>query len=285
MNALEVFYPTINMDIPRERRRAPRTRTGCLPCRLRRKKCEEQKPICIGCERNHLLCSWPSIDPSSDRIATLNSTEQPERQNSRHWMKELSSGRPVSSNVRPKSQRCEDSSDEQNLSDTFEKPGKNESCPQSHSPGPFAKRLNSPSQLLPLFRSRITSDASKTLLDHYIHSTALRISGRLVPYNPYVTEILPVALDNDGVLHIILALSGAHLNYRTSDFGYHSRSHYAVAVRSVKHQLGKWEELDIKESMGLLTAILFLCLFEVSYSWFEFLSLSRISRLQIGSLC
>ncbi|KAH6962468.1 fungal-specific transcription factor domain-containing protein [Ilyonectria sp. MPI-CAGE-AT-0026] len=36
-----------------------RVRTGCLSCRWRRKKCDERKPICRGCERNKLTCQWP----------------------------------------------------------------------------------------------------------------------------------------------------------------------------------------------------------------------------------
>lgn len=36
-----------------------RKKSGCLPCRRRRKKCDEEKPICSGCTRNHLICSWP----------------------------------------------------------------------------------------------------------------------------------------------------------------------------------------------------------------------------------
>lgn len=41
------------------RRSAKRTKSGCLGCRTRRTKCDELKPICGGCVRNHLLCSWP----------------------------------------------------------------------------------------------------------------------------------------------------------------------------------------------------------------------------------
>lgn len=42
----------------------PRTRTGCIGCRLRRKKCGEEKPRCAGCNRNGLLCTWPDADNS-----------------------------------------------------------------------------------------------------------------------------------------------------------------------------------------------------------------------------
>ncbi|KAH7144498.1 fungal-specific transcription factor domain-containing protein [Dactylonectria estremocensis] len=37
-----------------------RSRTGCLTCRRRKKKCDEQKPACGGCERNMLDCNWPT---------------------------------------------------------------------------------------------------------------------------------------------------------------------------------------------------------------------------------
>lgn len=36
-----------------------RVRTGCLTCRRRKKKCDEAKPVCSGCDRNKLECSWP----------------------------------------------------------------------------------------------------------------------------------------------------------------------------------------------------------------------------------
>ncbi|KAE8410483.1 fungal-specific transcription factor domain-containing protein [Aspergillus pseudocaelatus] len=37
-----------------------RSRTGCLTCRRRKKKCDERQPICSGCDRNHLPCEWVS---------------------------------------------------------------------------------------------------------------------------------------------------------------------------------------------------------------------------------
>lgn len=43
-----------------------RTITGCLTCRRRKKKCDEVKPVCTGCERNFLQCEWP--DYSDGRI-------------------------------------------------------------------------------------------------------------------------------------------------------------------------------------------------------------------------
>lgn len=37
-----------------------RSRTGCFTCRRRKKKCNEEKPICSGCRRNRLECTWPT---------------------------------------------------------------------------------------------------------------------------------------------------------------------------------------------------------------------------------
>lgn len=52
----------------RSYRRAPilRVRTGCLTCRVRKKKCDERKPVCTGCSRNHLTCHWP-VDRTQPR--------------------------------------------------------------------------------------------------------------------------------------------------------------------------------------------------------------------------
>src|SRR5690348_2402553 len=37
----------------------PRTRTGCLPCRRRKKECDEAKPQRRACTRNKLQAAWP----------------------------------------------------------------------------------------------------------------------------------------------------------------------------------------------------------------------------------
>ncbi|KAI3097821.1 transcriptional regulator family: Fungal Specific TF [Penicillium roqueforti] len=39
--------------------------TGCIPCKLRRKKCDERKPTCMACARNVLLCAWHSESHTS----------------------------------------------------------------------------------------------------------------------------------------------------------------------------------------------------------------------------
>lgn len=56
-----------------------KSRKGCLRCRLRRKKCGEEHPVCQNCRRNNMNCIWPGLDddiiihflPSNQRLASL----------------------------------------------------------------------------------------------------------------------------------------------------------------------------------------------------------------------
>ncbi|KAK6225699.1 hypothetical protein QIS74_01746 [Colletotrichum tabaci] len=52
-----------------------RVRTGCLTCRGRKKKCDETKPRCRGCERNKLDCQWPSTTGSNGNGASRSARE------------------------------------------------------------------------------------------------------------------------------------------------------------------------------------------------------------------
>ncbi|KAK1144095.1 hypothetical protein N8T08_005757 [Aspergillus melleus] len=44
---------------PRRRPAYLRTKTGCLTCRTRKKKCDEKDRPCGNCKRMHLPCHWP----------------------------------------------------------------------------------------------------------------------------------------------------------------------------------------------------------------------------------
>jgi hypothetical protein len=35
-----------------------RCKTGCIPCRQRKKKCDESKPECRACEKNNIVCHY-----------------------------------------------------------------------------------------------------------------------------------------------------------------------------------------------------------------------------------
>ncbi|EMT72573.1 Transcriptional activator protein UGA3 [Fusarium odoratissimum] len=46
-----------------------RTKTGCLTCRSRKKKCDETKPWCSACRRNGIICIWLQ-DKQPDTLQT-----------------------------------------------------------------------------------------------------------------------------------------------------------------------------------------------------------------------
>lgn len=46
--------------VVKEKKKITRTKTGCLCCRRRKKKCDERKPACSGCLRNNLECVYPT---------------------------------------------------------------------------------------------------------------------------------------------------------------------------------------------------------------------------------
>ncbi|KAJ6437434.1 C6 transcription factor [Purpureocillium lavendulum] len=49
-------------------------RTGCFTCRRRKKKCNEEKPLCSGCKRNKLDCRWPTEAASSSVSASVSAS-------------------------------------------------------------------------------------------------------------------------------------------------------------------------------------------------------------------
>lgn len=54
-----------------------RTKTGCLTCRTRRKKCNEERPQCGNCLKSGRVCSWPSENDLFDRRHSRTSRTSP----------------------------------------------------------------------------------------------------------------------------------------------------------------------------------------------------------------
>lgn len=52
---------------PRIRRNFSRSKAGCLTCRSRRKKCDEQEATCGGCLKKNVECLWPNLQPKKSQ--------------------------------------------------------------------------------------------------------------------------------------------------------------------------------------------------------------------------
>lgn len=110
----------------------------------------------------------------------------------------------------------------------------------------------------------LRNESEKHIFDHYIKVTATEIAGRIVPINPFVSYLLPVAYQDTRVVGCLLALSGAHLRgYKGDRFEHDARSYYAVTLRSVKHGLLDWKESSTQNLISLLIVMLAMCWFEV----------------------
>lgn len=54
-----------------------RTRTGCLNCSRRRRKCDEVKPNCTGCKRRGEKCQWRTLGSFRDSNITVLASDHP----------------------------------------------------------------------------------------------------------------------------------------------------------------------------------------------------------------
>lgn len=214
-----------------------RTKTGCLTCRRRRKKCDERKTTCLACQRNGLTCIWASERRTSTPDAL--------------------GGRPDEDQVgRP-----------------------TEPEPESSMPCPSLLTITLPLSCniqihkdtvqlqIPNFGGILTEPLSRTFLQHYIHETAQCLTTRRDSINPFVTEILPIAQENRGLMHAVLAFSGQHLVTRANkQMSPVIWTHYSTAISEIRSGVERYIQGDRSGVTALLATTLMLCLTEVGAS-------------------
>ncbi|KAJ5629284.1 hypothetical protein N7528_002941 [Penicillium herquei] len=157
-----------------------RSRSGCLSCRRRKKKCDEEKPICAACLRNNLGCVWPG---SSSR--DVNFAMRLQGLGTRAAI-QLNEWALASGSLHP-------------------------SMPaRTIPPTPYHFAL--PGSIAP-------SPETWTLLDHYLQDTANRLTCLQDSQNPFLHTILPAAHNDELLMNSILALSGVHMMQRLPSLG------------------------------------------------------------------
>lgn len=216
----------------KDRRKFTRARSGCLTCRFRRKKCDEQRPVCKGCERNRLLCSWPTEFQSPAKMNPL-------------------------------------------VSPTGRKTCRAPTPEHDAISSPCGSTKNSSGDILPLvdiymsledLPSLRQDEKERSLLQHYVDSTAYYLTvGTSIAPNPFLTLVLPLAYQNNDILHVVLALGGSHLSFTNPSYTVLAKSHYAVALRGVKHRVTQASQDKNYDVLHLITLLLLLCQFEVCY--------------------
>lgn len=226
--------------------RRSRVKTGCLPCRLRRKKCDETKPVCSGCKRNHLICSsdFRASDPGSRALhSTSDKKTQP------------NSGQSTS----PKPQSSKNVATEAHHED-FSGNGQ-ESFPKEVTM--LLRQLSSPDMLGSTVSRHPTT---QILFDFYMHETSQLLSIQRGPWNPFITCVIPLARSHSMIMDSVLALGGAHLCHTMdgADMKSASSTHYTLAVRQLKYELTRINQGIETDPTRLLLTIMLLSTAEVS---------------------
>jgi hypothetical protein len=229
----------------------PRTRTGCLTCRLRKKKCDEEKPHCRACKRNKLDCSWP---PHIRRRFNLDNDQA------------VPNGGNTNVLVAVGKSSLETSAESASISLTSGASHKFTSSAELDEVV-WSSGLNT---FLSPLRAGMLLPVSQTLLSHYLESTAPKLAPS--PDVPFVSWVVPIAYNDDLLMHSILALSGAHLSYRSQEnitIQQATCRHYSLAVRTLR-RISEDENL-LRKPLVLLRVILtvmILCHYEVFHQNF-----------------
>lgn len=252
--------------------RIVRVRTGCWTCRRRKKKCDEARPICGGCSRNDLSCSWPSTIPGRRDSGPENNfpgfTEEERRSSLAQAIDELEGMQvPVS----PGSQR------QPSISSIGGRSGilgdgvedvttQEENIDRRASTIGTADNALMVGNLVPRNLSMLPGydPDSYQLLSHYLSTTADCMANGSTPINPFLVQIVPLAFTSDLLLQLVITQSAAHRAFRRRDeTDAIAHSHYAKAIQLFRH--GVTEFIEGKESnpLMLLVGALVMCFTEV----------------------
>ncbi|KAH8724902.1 hypothetical protein GQ44DRAFT_707993 [Phaeosphaeriaceae sp. PMI808] len=259
-----LYAPTNNLIVaqkkcPRVRTFSPKVRTGCITCRVRRKKCDEEKPTCRRCRDNRAKCDgYAPVQPKKRKEAVAQYA-------------------PVNRQATRAISRASSS-------------GGSESQPSSSSSG------SSPSgSLSPGARLDIDLDISATDRDFFYHFRTVTVVDfvRLVnPKNFWFRRVLPMCYEDPAVRHVLVALGAAHrfylqtlstaslagANIAMSQFEYAATHHYNKAIAELTNS----KTVKQRTSWNIQLKIVICCALFVSLEYILGRVDEAISHMQAG---
>lgn len=264
-----------------------RRKTGCQTCRGRRKKCDERKPVCLGCQRNKLQCSWSEQFPSStvDEANTPGTAmvvvTGPEENARGHARDRLSLGGDGGS-------LCARASEETTADGALEADAGVDTTVSSITPSeppveddagdlaalvprrdeawhvvspPISSSIPPALSFIPTALS--LTPTSNVLLSHYLGKTCNTMASRPPRSTILITHVVPQMFADELLMHVVLAMSGTHLDFRheaTFELRKATSLHYGQALRSLRQNLHRAGEVD---TMRLALIMILLCYLEV----------------------
>lgn len=242
------------------RPRLGRTRTGCLTCRHRRKKCDERRPVCVGCTRNKLTCSWPTR-PAQASTPSEAAAKRPLPH--RDPADCISPDVPISDVVRELA-GAHVYSDHISIVAKGSEGGDLVRCGKN-----AFEYVPSLQFFLNNDRSSFYQPLSPLLLRHYIEKTSTLLVVKTPQTNPFINHLLPLAYFDDLIMHAVLALSGQHLLSGVGENLEVQRTtlyHYGLALRHVREatkDVPSLSNLSAEKILHLLLVMLILSNVEV----------------------
>jgi hypothetical protein len=231
---------------PGLRPKKTRCKTGCLCCRLRGKRCDEQKPTCISCDRVGLLCAWPS----SNEFA---------------WRQRMG----LSKETTPPTTFLVTTSNEvlrvQSAASGDWPPNEDLTMPRSRS-SLLELTLNRVSVPPPLQDVAVRDPTSRQLLHFYVEFTCPQLLSMPPEFSePFLAAVLPWAFSDPLILNALLAAGAFPKALGQEPKGVEAKSlqHYWRAIRELKVALTDWETGYDGDPLRLLLITLLLRQHEV----------------------
>ncbi|TVY82266.1 Transcriptional regulatory protein moc3 [Lachnellula suecica] len=184
-----------------------RSKTGCITCRKRKKKCDETKPGCMNCEKNSVQCEgypaktiWKSGKEKAEEGMVMRTSQT--------GTDEL-----IASTARLRR----------------------------------AGSFTLPHIELPPMINGVDTEGDRMFFQHYITRLSLIFTVEGEQNSAFKNMLLPIALQHSGLMHSILALSGKHIDYRSPYGLQFLQEHPGVDVKTLEARSQFHHEEAVKE--------------------------------------
>ncbi|KAL7936148.1 fungal-specific transcription factor domain-containing protein [Trichoderma chlorosporum] len=174
----------------RQRRYAPRSRRGCLTCRARRKRCDNQHPTCRTCTRVNAECRWPDKLQIPDYSSGATSLKNKVQANTIRLGLESWNAQTNDIDVSP-------------VTDAYPTAS---ATTDGSIPKSLATEIVSPRRL-----NHAEASLERHLLTYYIHTFIPQVTLVQSSSNFFTSLYIPMAFHHTGVMDAIIAYAAAHL--------------------------------------------------------------------------
>ncbi|KAJ5574157.1 uncharacterized protein N7459_008584 [Penicillium hispanicum] len=194
-----------------------RSKTGCITCRRRKKKCDETKPACLNCQKNAVVCEG-----------------YPPKEIWKSGRQKIADGTKI---LIP---TCSETDTRTDFS-----------CPP---PAVRTHSLAAVPRSLPLLIDGIETEIDRRFLDHFVYGFSRVLTLINDDSNPFKEILLPMATQHRGLMHSLMCLSGSHLSGLDPEPQLKERKyfHFHRAIQDLKDNITASSSQNVDEDQQLL---------------------------------